>query len=736
MEQSPGGASDSGFVPIHPNPYIVGNPVRGRAMFFGREAEFELVRKRFQDSPHGGLLVFCGERRSGKTSILFQILDRRLGPDFIPVLVDMQSMAISSQIDFLAKIADEIHRALGPDLQDVQLPDFTSGSNPASVFQRYIAAVVRHYPNRKLILLFDEYELFENKIDSGVLVEDVLHVLANLMENHSVFLIFTGSQHLEARRRDYWKILGKSIYKTISYLEHEDALALIQKPVAGEVVFEPGVVEAIWRLTAGQAFYTQAICQSLVDLLNEKRTRHASPALLQEVVDGLVDNPLPQMVFLWDSFERDEKLVLGLLAETLADDRDFATQKQLSRTIEQRRYPFELDVAPIATALEKLFKSEMLLKNDATPPAYAFRMDLWRRWVRRMHSVWQVMREEGLSIRTQRPRYRRRLALAAALIVLLGLGAWGVTRRGANGDGAGVATRTGGGRASTTQVMLRTTPLVAMIRLDGRAVAIGTYEDSLAPGRRYRFTVESPGYADSTFEVTPEGGRDLALQVVLQPRLGGLYVTTDPPGAAVRVDGAERGASPVRVENLTAATEHVVEATLSGRNAARAVYTVLPDSMLSVSLRLASGTTRLVVTTDPPGAALALDGQQRGTTPLQQLEVPLGRHTFAAQLAGYVVTDTTLEVGPATGQVHVMLRPEPPGVLVVQGDHPAQIYLDGVLVRENVQNSGPQSVRPGTHHVRVVLVSGEVVEESVPVGAEERVVFDFSSKSTMRLQQP
>ena len=66
MEQSHGGASDTGFVPIHPNPFIVGNPVRGRAMFFGREAEFELVRKRFQDSSHGGLLVFCGERRSGK----------------------------------------------------------------------------------------------------------------------------------------------------------------------------------------------------------------------------------------------------------------------------------------------------------------------------------------------------------------------------------------------------------------------------------------------------------------------------------------------------------------------------------------------------------------------------------------------------------------------------------------------------------------------------------------------
>lgn len=74
--------TDDDFTPIDPNPYIVGNPVRGRDMFFGREAEFNLIRKRFEHSEHGGLLVFCGERRSGKTSILFQILDHRLGPDF------------------------------------------------------------------------------------------------------------------------------------------------------------------------------------------------------------------------------------------------------------------------------------------------------------------------------------------------------------------------------------------------------------------------------------------------------------------------------------------------------------------------------------------------------------------------------------------------------------------------------------------------------------------------------
>jgi hypothetical protein len=181
------------FTPVSPNPYIVGNPVRGRAMFFGRDAEFQLIRKRFEHAERGGLLVLCGERRSGKTSILFQILDHRLGPDFIPVLIDMQSMSVASEPEFLARVGDEILAALGGP-GTLPLPDYSQTGSAASVFARFVQGCLTAHPGRKLILLFDEYELFENKIESGVLSPDVLGILAALMEHASVFMVFTGSQ--------------------------------------------------------------------------------------------------------------------------------------------------------------------------------------------------------------------------------------------------------------------------------------------------------------------------------------------------------------------------------------------------------------------------------------------------------------------------------------------------------------------------------------------------------------
>ena len=85
------------------NPFIVGNPIKGSRMFFGREDDFAYIRTKFSVVAEGGLIVLCGTRRSGKTSILFQIADGRLGESFVPAIIDMQSMAISSEDDFVAR---------------------------------------------------------------------------------------------------------------------------------------------------------------------------------------------------------------------------------------------------------------------------------------------------------------------------------------------------------------------------------------------------------------------------------------------------------------------------------------------------------------------------------------------------------------------------------------------------------------------------------------------------------
>lgn len=713
--------------PISPNPYIVGNPVRDREMFFGREAEFELVRRRFLPPARGGLLVFCGERRSGKTSILFQILEGRVGPGFLPVLIDMQSMAVENEAEFLRYIAAEILSSLGPDHAGLAAPDFSGGLPPCSIFSRFVGELCRALPGRTLLLLFDEYELLGNKIDAGTLSEDVLHMLANIMEAHSVCIVFTGSQHIEQRKQAYWRLLGKSLYRVISYLQREDAVTLIRRPVEGKVRYHDGTIESIIRLTSGQPFYTQAICQSLMDHLNETGSNEVDPAAVRHVVDEIVENPFPQMIFLWDGLERDEKIALALLAERLETSEEFATVRDLLDALKAGDYALKLSRARVASALENLFKKEFLLKDAERAPGYAFRMDLWRLWIHRMHSVWQVLQEEGLTShhRPGASRWKRWPAVAAAGALALFLTISLSHRR------AATSSSVIGAGSFSARVDLRTFPEQAVITLDGNQVGIGRFR-SLIAGGTHQARLSAPGYADTTLVLRASVQDSVSLRVLLRPLRGDLEVRTDPAGAEVSVDGRPRGRSPLVLRGLEVPRPHVVSAAMPGRAAVETSCSVTAGAVKALSLVLAEPKSALRVTTTPAGAEILVAGTSRGTSPLDLRDLPLGEIHLSARRAGCLPASTTLVLTSAPSEIQLALRPEPPGSLMVMGDSPATIYLDGALLKENVQNSGTRQLAAGSHHIQVVLVSGRSLEDTVSITSGELAVYDYSLRRVVR----
>jgi len=722
---------DLDFEPISPNPYIVGNPVRDPAMFFGRESEFELIQRRFQAAPHGGLIVFCGERRSGKTSILFQILQGRLGESFVPVLIDMQSMAVDNEIDFLGRIAAEIIEAVGPEAR-VDPPDFSVSSKPSVGFHRFVENLIRRFPSRRLILLFDEYELFENKIESGVLTEDVLNILSSLMESRCVFLVFTGSQHLEQRKHSYWKILPKSIYRPISFLQPEDTRRLIRRPVEGRVTYDAGVVDAILRLTSGQPFYVQAICQSLVDSLNEKRTCTVTAEILLDVVQSIVENAFPQMIFLWDGLEPDERLVLALAAEVLTGEDHYVTAEDLFARERVARYHLDLTPARVCSALEALFKRELLKKDSKQPPGYAFRMDLWRFWIRRMHSVWQVMRELGIEVHRGSAKGGRPsrtvvgLALAGLAVILVGGGlmvAFLVRQPARSHPNAQVTADAG-----MASYWLMVAPVQAGIFREGVAVGTGEYRDTVPVGQDIRFRIVATGYRDTTCIVRATSGLPLSNRITLRPLRGDLEIRTDPSGASVWVDGVPRGPSPVIARGLEVTSAHAVRVMAEGRTEETRSVTIRADTLTSLHLALSHLVASVEITTFPTGAGILVDSQLRGASPVRIADLALGRHSIRATADGYRPRDTTLVIPSGHTRVDLVLVEEPPGILEIQGDVPVRMYVNDRLVAENLPNSGSLQLHPGMQALRIVFLSGQAETVSVQVAPAEHVVYDFTRR--------
>jgi len=238
------------FRPIA-NPYIVGNPIEDPRMFFGREDDFSYIKQKTTGQEKGGLFVLCGGRRSGKTSILFQVKRGRLGERFLPVLIDMQSITVRNDAEFLAKLAKEVAAAAAsPDLDFTTDYEQAAQANPELALTDFVAKAVAVTGGRKLLLMFDEYELFESLFDSGKLTLNILRRLASLIESdHGVFIIFTGSEKLNARAPRYWKeFLPKAQHRHISFLSESDAMRLIHEPLKGLAEYAEGVSARIFAL--------------------------------------------------------------------------------------------------------------------------------------------------------------------------------------------------------------------------------------------------------------------------------------------------------------------------------------------------------------------------------------------------------------------------------------------------------------------------------------------------------
>jgi hypothetical protein len=374
------------------NPYIVGNPIKSAKMFYGRTDDFQYIKTKLEDGGKSYIIVLCGERRSGKTSILFQILSGRLGENFVPILVDMQTMAgLKNDLEFFEKFAQETSKSLKENIQSTDLFKTTTESS-YKAFSVFLDSIHKKYADKHIIFLIDEYEIIESKIEEGSLSENFIPFIAGTLESDKrISFIFTGSSNLEERKGNIWQVLfGKSLFRNVSFLSRQDTERLIKEPVEGLITYDPEVVNLIYKLTYGQPFYTQVVCQNIVDYVNQKHKTHIQLEDLEVVISEILENPLPQMIYFWNSLQDDKKLILSLLAEIIEKPDERINPENIIKESKRRKFGLSLTIKEINTTLEALFHSDYVSKSSK---GFCFQMDLFRRWIKRDHAIWRVMKE-------------------------------------------------------------------------------------------------------------------------------------------------------------------------------------------------------------------------------------------------------------------------------------------------------------------------------------------------------
>ncbi len=270
---------------------------------------------------------------------------------------------------------------------------------------------------------------------------------------------------------------------------------------------------------------------------------------------------------------------------------------------------------------------------------------------------------------------------------------------------------------TATSISVQTDPAEADVQVRGGLLAVPLGHRLLLRPGEYELRAEHPGYRSAELDivVTREPNQHFALN--LQKLPGRLQVETPEP-ARVSVDGQALGDAPGEFE-LAPGKHRIAIAAARYQPFAAEIEIEGAGEAQKFAPQLVPNWAEVSVSSEPIGAQVLVDGEPRGTTPLET-EIVAGNHPIELRLEGFKpwTTDLQIKAGEpvSVGPVKLGL---PDGRLVLRSEPSgASVSVAGVY---RGQTPLELELRPEITHSVVVSKPGyEAATRQVSLGAGER----------------
>ena len=369
------------FKPIK-NPYIVGNPIKTKEMFFGRNVDFSMIQE-WITSDGLPVILLIGSRRSGKTSMLMQIKNGRMEQICESVLFDCN--AIVPRIKKDADFSNEIGKCILSNKKfEAYSEAFYQQEELSSKLRlkNLVNSCVEHISPKKLVILFDEIESLEKVFEDSILTRDALTSINDILTKPVFFIMTSSGGFSEKNMGDVFGHITQQ--KAIYELSLQDTSDLIRKPVEGFLDYEDDVVNEIYRLSGGKTFFTQHICHTIVNHTNaEFKKNTITMSDFGHVVDFIINNPVGHIQETWKKYSdlqyypKNTLHFLACLAASIKNSDEFVSRKTILQTMKDKN--FKLNIKELNEILALFKKNSRLI--EWSPDGYRFRIDLMRNWI-------------------------------------------------------------------------------------------------------------------------------------------------------------------------------------------------------------------------------------------------------------------------------------------------------------------------------------------------------------------
>jgi len=388
-----------------PNPFVVGTPLETRSnVFVGREDIIAQVHDRLIRPASRTILILIGERRCGKTSALKQ-LQYRLEGDLTPLFIDMQGLTATDLPGFLWWLSWRMKEALDERGIHMELPsfeEFTSGPADYQFETVVLQEVRRKLSGGRVLLMLDEFEVLAQRVMAGTFDARAFDYIRHLMQHgEGIEFLFAGTHVLRQFAANYVTFLFNiGVFLNVDFLRPEDALRLIQEPLAHAAVsFSEEALDAVLELAGAHAYFTQMFGFHLVERLNRLRKRIVTREDVQAESGPVIAAAGAHLDHLWGQLSAPDRLLISFFAEYCGKGERCREEDLLQAAI---RDDATLRPFVFRTAVEKLVAVGLLRGVEAdTAEGRSERLlsltaEVYRQWLYTAHP-YRRLRDEGVN---------------------------------------------------------------------------------------------------------------------------------------------------------------------------------------------------------------------------------------------------------------------------------------------------------------------------------------------------
>jgi hypothetical protein len=342
-------------------------------------------------------VVLYGQRRSGKTSLLNQLVQTNALAPHIPIFIDMQNEALGITIGrFLRNIASYIRKELSRSGSIITIPHLQEfNDDPTFVFNSFLDEVELHLENKKLIFLIDEFEILEKKVDEHALPQEIFEYFRSLMQHRRMIsFLFAGTHTIKQLTASYWSVFFNiARHNKLSKLSSEAASELIIDPVKDFLEYDAYAIQKIRQLTADQPYLIQLICRVLVDHCNGQRKNYVSLNDVNTVLDDVMETGEVHFKWIWDQTTLQERIVLAILAQEGGEECRLLSLAEIEEVYAS--YGLEYQYKDVLQALLSLSEKD-IIECSVNNTQFRVILGLSQIWLQRTKTVRRVLLEENL----------------------------------------------------------------------------------------------------------------------------------------------------------------------------------------------------------------------------------------------------------------------------------------------------------------------------------------------------